>query len=497
MLLLDEINKDIIVLQTQVHNWHLIFQATLALPVQAPHYGVESGDGSTFVLEAATHVIDQLVGNDNQSEAQDTKYGSSSSQMSQSKLTNPHIEGVVDLEMVSYLVPGVTEEELVDFLKHDETHAETESRTEENPSKEDEESRPLQQLTNDETSCLAVPSDPFVNVIAEFHQDSTVEYGGLSSVNELKPSLHHPSGKDGNDGMISMAREGYLLSIPTHERGDHGASYYSKDGETSAAESLFVLAVPENKGDQDGVVGSLKTSLVTNSTLAHTRAEEFQSMIEHAFAPLPTDIQHIELRVSTANPTHDLSLIRHSEQLHLDVVVDRKVPVIGYIILISGLFALSSIGVAFDLQKGGVTPEMKAFWRFTATAIMFLILSAKSMTREELQKYTWIEFWVLVPFAGINYGFMCTAFVVALEMTSLVNAFSKCVLDSLTQLIFISIWLISENNNSNKTSSFVESGLSDYYWVKICSRVTSFIPRRNRRGHRNDWGSYLCICWKR
>ena len=398
----------------------------MTLPAQATHFRVESGDGSTFVLEAATHVIDHLVDNDRQSESQDTKYGSTS-EVTHSKLTTPHIEGVVDLDMVSHLVSGVTEEELVEFLQHDVTHTRNEGEVEEKPSKEDEESQLLKQSKNDEQSCLAVPSDPFANVTAEFHQDSTVEYGGLSSVNELKPSLHHLTATDENGG-ISVTREAYLLSIPTNERGDHGASYHSKDDETSAADSIFVLAVPENTYDEDAV-GSLKTSLVTSSTIAHTRAEEFQSMIEHAFAPLPTDIQHVELRVSTAIPTDASLLLRPSEQLHLDVVVDRKVPLIGYIILVSGLFALSSIGVAFDLQKGGVTPEMKAFWRFTATAIMFLILSAKSLTRKELRKYTWMEFWVWVPFAGINYGFMCTAFVVALDMTSLVNAFSKCLLD--------------------------------------------------------------------
>jgi hypothetical protein len=323
-------------------------------------------------------------------------------------------------------VPGVTEAEFVDLLQQDSVHAQHDSVLGEGPSKEQDEESQLKQSSNDETSSFLVgPSDPFMNVSAGFQQDSAVEYTGLTSVNELKESSY-PNSVHDNEGI----RGAYLLSIPTHKEREHDENSCSKvDEANSKADNVFVLAVPQTAAAATDEF-SLRTSVVTHSTLGHTRIEELQSMIEHAFAPLPTDVQHIELRVSTAITT-DGSTILHrpgEDQLHLDVVVDRKVPPIGYIILVSGLFALSSIGVAFDLQKGGVTPEMKAFWRFTATAIMFLILAAKSLTREEFAKFTSIEFWVWVPFAGVNYGFMCTAFVVALDMTTLVNAFSKCLL---------------------------------------------------------------------
>lgn len=383
-----------------------------------------------------------------------------SDQHTQSTHEHPHIEGVVDLDMVSHLVSGVTEEEFSDLLQQDVVHTQHDVREE--PSKKvDEESQLLRQSTNDETSCLVVPSDPFTNVIAEFQQDSAVEYAGLSAVNELKASSY-PTGTED----VAVTREAYLLSIPTDERGDHDESIYSKDDETtSKADNVFVLAVPEVAGKDEM---SLRTSVVTHSTIGHTRREELQSMIENAFAPLSTDVQHIELRVSTAITTDGSTLLhKPAEELHLDLVVDRKVPLIGYIILVSGLFALSSIGVAFDLQEGGVTPEMKAFWRFTATAVMFLILSFKSLNREEFSKFTPMEFGVWVPFAGVNYGFMCTAFVIALDMTSLVNAFSKC------------FWLLHTYGSfrcqvSHLYSSF-KSGVSDHYWIKICTWISSII----------------------
>jgi hypothetical protein len=417
-------------------------QATLTLPTKPVHSRYKS---ATFVLEAPSHVIDHLVDKDQYSQLQDVSYGSS--EVSHSKATKPHIEGVVDLDAVSHLVPGVTVNEFVDLIQQNmpPTLNNAELGGELNEEVDEEQSFLRKSSYNDETSCLVVPSDPFMNVIAEFQHDSVIDYTGFSSVNEPKTE---------NDCSISAPREAYLLSIPTNEQGDHRESHYTKDGVGSsvkAAENVFVLAVPDamtTMNRDENVLGSPKSSFVTNiSNAGYTRREELQSMIEHAFDPLPTDVQHIELRVSTAIAAEGSILYRPGEDVHLDVVVDRKVPLIGYIILVSGLFALSSIGVAFDLQQGGVTPEMKAFWRFTATAVMFLILSAKSLTREELDKFTLVELWFWVPFAGVNYGFMCTAFVVALDMTSLVNAFSKC---SSCRSLCVSF----QHQNSNISSNY-------------------------------------------
>ncbi len=111
--------------------------------------------------------------------------------------------------------------------------------------------------------------------------------------------------------------------------------------------------------------------------------------------------------------------------MRLDVVVDRRVPLVGYVLLVAGLLALSSSGVAFDLQSGP-TAEMKTLWRFVSTAMAFLCLGSKSMTAEEWCKFSAMDLLLWVPLASANYGFMCTAFVLALEMTSMVNAFSEC-----------------------------------------------------------------------
>ncbi|KAL3796961.1 hypothetical protein HJC23_000714 [Cyclotella cryptica] len=434
----------------RTHHHHVEI-ATLTMPAAATTSEAESGDGSTFVLEAPSHVIEQFVSE----QPQYDNYGASEISHSTSKPKNPHIEGVVDLELVSHLVSGVTEEEFVDLLQQDgaysqvyhdvyETTDQHQHDHSQQPRKEgDGESQPLlKQQLNDDTACLVVSADPFEHVSAEFHEESVVEYG-LSSVKELGSA--YKEAEEENDDNMSVVREAYLLSVPTNSAGGDPASgsYYSGEGIGSSGktiENIFVLALPEvmatMKEDEafEDVMGSTRTSHVTNTTV-HNTMEELQHRLEHAFAPLPTDVRHIELRVSTAITTEGVALgHRPGEEIHLDVVVDRKVPPIGYIILVTGLFALSSVGVAFDLQQGGVTPEMKAFWRFTSTALLFSVLASKSLNKEELGKFTWKEFWVWMPFAGVNYGFMCTAFVVALEMTSLVNAF---ILSNLASLIII------------------------------------------------------------
>lgn len=493
----------------------------MTLPAAATTSAVESGDGSTFVLEAPSHVIEQFVASE---QPPYKNYGASELSHSTSKSKNPHIEGVVDLELASHLVSGVTQEEFVDllhqdvayspvqhdFLKTSEQHQH--EQIQELRNETDSESQPLlQQSMNDDTSCLVVSPDPFENVIAEFHEESVVEYG-LSSVKELDST--HSAGAEENDDNISVSKGAYLLSIPTNNAGgDHatGGSYNKGDVDNcgKAVDNIFVLALPEvmttMKGGEplEDVMESTRTSHVTTTTpLVHNTMEELQHRLEHAFAPLPTDVRHIELRVSTAITTEGLALgHRPGEEIHLDLVVDRKVPLVGYIILVTGLFALSSVGVAFDLQQGGVTPEMKAFWRFTSTALLFLMLAAKSLNREELGKFTWKEFWVWMPFAGVNYGFMCTAFVVALEMTSLVNAFSKFSFDVFHVNYFIqsstrfkSVFLLTTSCVLNGIS-IIEPRISHNHRIKGCTRAPSITLGGRRCGHRNGWCSLVCICW--
>ena len=71
-------------------------------------------------------------------------------------------------------------------------------------------------------------------------------------------------------------------------------------------------------------------------------------------AHLPTDIQDVKLEVMAVPADDKLG----EEELHLDLKIKRQVPLIGYLILFFGFFALASAGAAFDLQGPRVSASM-------------------------------------------------------------------------------------------------------------------------------------------
>ena len=169
----------------------------------------------------------------------------------------------------------------------------------------------------------------------------------------------------------------------------------------------------------DGIAGSFLKQSVQH-TVSGVKAE-----LEHVFDPLPTDVQHVDLRVSIC--PSQMKGGDFQGEVHLDVVVDRQVPIIGYVILVCGLLALSSIGAALELQQGVVTPKMKILilWRLISTAILFACLAGKRLNKQELARFTWFQLLPEMPLAAVNYAAMNATFAVALEMTSLVNAFGE------------------------------------------------------------------------
>jgi len=109
-------------------------------------------------------------------------------------------------------------------------------------------------------------------------------------------------------------------------------------------------------------------------------------------------------------------------------------PIVGYVVLVAGLIALSSIGAALDLQQGGVSPEMKIFWRLNSTSILFLFLAAKRLNRQEFARFNLCQLLIEMPFAAVNYAILNTTFAQSLELTSLVNAF---ILSNMASLLMI------------------------------------------------------------
>lgn len=181
----------------------------------------------------------------------------------------------------------------------------------------------------------------------------------------------------------------------------------------------YILALPEIEQDERD-----EDDISAVSSVVFPMLEKAMSYIP---THLPTDIKEVQLEAT------EVEVDKLTTEIQLDLVVKRQVPFIGYAILIAGFFALSSVGVALKLQGDGVTPTLKTFWRVSATALGLLPLAINSIRTEGLPKLSRSQ-WIMFPLAAIAYGEMTTAFVVALSMTSLANAF---ILSNLTSLVLI------------------------------------------------------------
>jgi drug/metabolite transporter (DMT)-like permease len=362
--------------------------ATLSIPATVAATGVELGDGTDFVIEAPARVIDQLLECDG----------------SQNQTTAPCIEGVLDLTVATHLVPGITEEEFVNLL-HADGNAST-SVPGHHHDQDEEKGRLLEDDSNNSgetdnaTAFVSVAADPFVQTFQDIGDSVRKSLTQSSFSTSIQTAGVH---------------EAFLLIIPAHRAS--GNKHYGGAKEVDTDDDKFVLALPEVVGRTTSFRTSAGTNIIT----------------EGALAPLPTDVTHVELQVSTIIIPSTRDGAEASREVHLDLVVDRQVPLVGYVILVSGLFALSSIGAALDLQRGTVTPEMKIFWRLSSTSILFLWPAMKS-GKIDFSGLSRFEMFVVLPFAAMNYAVMITAFAASLEFTSLVNAF---ILSNLASLIII------------------------------------------------------------
>ncbi|DBA03878.1 TPA: hypothetical protein N0F65_004568 [Lagenidium giganteum] len=157
-----------------------------------------------------------------------------------------------------------------------------------------------------------------------------------------------------------------------------------------AAGSQFVLAVP-NYGETP-----------PSSTLS-TRSRRREL--------LPSDIKDISLETRGYDDT-----------LEVTVVVQRQVPLIGYVLLISSLVTLSSVGVALAMEDNVVTPLIKLFWRQTATCMTMTPLAIMSIRRNGPPPFHDLRHLATMVITGASYAFYLGSFVISLSMTSVGHA---------------------------------------------------------------------------
>lgn len=124
---------------------------------------------------------------------------------------------------------------------------------------------------------------------------------------------------------------------------------------------------------------------------------------------LPSDIREISLETRGFD-----------ENLEVAVVIKRQTPLIGYVLLMSSLITISSVGVALDMEDG-VAPLLKLFWRNTCTALTTLPLALLAIRRNGAPKVD-KSLVMTMLLAGASYAFYLGSYVVSLSLTSVGHA---------------------------------------------------------------------------
>lgn len=319
------------------------------------------------------------------------------------------IQAVVDLKQLSELAGCEDLDEFVEGLYRD---------MEENKESEDsifsaDEEADLLSISSPTrvVEDLTVLAAPFVDILRESAPVPDDSRTFLSDFIEASTI----GTKDHEDNYHNVAHEAFLLDIPLQQDGIEPKHHH------------FLLALPEIQLDHEDTVSE--------------SSEQF-SLLERAFSILPSDVQEINFEATTTtvpleSATHYQNEMEEGNaataEIHLDLIVKRSVPIIGYIILVTGLLALASVGAALDMQKGGVSPSLKTFWRLNATSVVLLPMAIVSFKHEGLPKLSSQQI-VLFPICAAAYAFMTGAFVIALDMTSLADAF---VLSNMTCIVII------------------------------------------------------------
>lgn len=395
-----------------ITNTTTVETATLVLPDDTLRRGDE------FILQTTTEIANDIT---------DTpiQYGGHTI----------HIEGIVDLDGLTDLVDGIDEDEFVTLLH---TNRQDNEDEEDNTTflssifHLDEQSHLLGDIESDyqqELEDVPVSANPFLESLA-----STMPATNVSQTNKTET--------------YETSNQAFLLSV---------------NNATSAAgeDQGFVLAMPEITESEPLVIEESEVQPGDANIEGEDDADgevhgfvdlvrQYSEYLPHIPA-LPTDVQDVELVAHTIAEHISLTKPHKAEKVdddgdedqiaQLDLIVERKVPLVGYVILIFGLFALASVGAALDLQEGTVSPTMKSYWRLQSTSICLFPLAVVSMAQtpkekleEQWSSLTRRELFLLLPLCAASYAVLTGAFVIALEMTSLANAF---ILSNLASIVII------------------------------------------------------------
>jgi drug/metabolite transporter (DMT)-like permease len=373
----------------------------------------------------------------------------------------PQIQAVIDLDKLSELV-GVTRDQfLTDLHQQVSDQLQLNSDHGASASAHEDDDLFLRVDQDDVTSIAAPPSDTAteqtsllrtsssgagsplhavsdrVALVADAFIDTLTDVLPDAATTTLDDDSHHDAYFDTMETMenhraLHLQTHAFLLELPQTTTSTAVA------GQPPAEESHhFILALPADAQPwDDNVSEASDTSFLQGVSFLPSDVQDVH--IEATTVSMPMDYAYNDniVQYPFSGGIKQPQLPSFPSGIRLDLVVKRQVPLIGYVILITGLWALSSVGVALNWQGHAVSPLLKTYWRLVATALVLLPMAWHS-TRASgmpLQQLTSATQWMLLIVCAACYAFMTAAFVVALDLTTVVNAF---VLSDLAPLFLI------------------------------------------------------------
>lgn len=250
---------------------------------------------------------------------------------------------------------------------------------------------------------------------------------------EQRPLLNGTADGDNHAGLDIAAP--VALSFPVNTG--------KEDDETSAANAV--------KDDEDDnmslstVLSYIKPGHTTTSTAAAAAVEEehndayliqmsdandpdvhrvFLAVPEFDdFKPLERQDSLLERTLSLALPSDvtGVAVKTVGSDCNVQMVVERKTPVVGYALLLLALLAISSGGAALDMQTGAPA-LMKLYWRMSATSLSMFPLALLSLARDGPPKLGRKD-WGMMFVCSMCYVVFFGAFLISLEYTTIGDAF--------------------------------------------------------------------------
>ncbi|KAH9140105.1 hypothetical protein AeRB84_015632 [Aphanomyces euteiches] len=329
-----------------------------------------------------------------------------------------HMEGqsdevfTVSLDELSSIV-GVAQEDLVAALKHEDSVDVAGTLVDSNVLAYDELSAfkgflvGMDQLIVHEAATDTLLSEESSLLVAKprYGSAKTRLRNAVRAIGRFKVFAKHKVERRHNT-CIEKLRPEFTISIPAPKQVVHPLTPRPSRPRThafmipmqshAASHSQYVLAV-EDPWHRRGS-GALLRSLSSLTTL-------------------PSELSRVTLET-----VHDAT----SDEVAVQVVVTKRVPLAGYVLLTSALLTISSLGAALDLQSG-VDPFVKLFWRTTASIIGFLPFAGYSIIERGWPSWN-RQLVKLFAVCSFSYALFLMTFLWSLNHTSIGHAyiFNNC-----------------------------------------------------------------------